>query len=367
MTPDHVFPRSLPTALALLLAVSAASAESPDASATNRFVITALAPDGTNLTFRAVIPPGLERVTLEMRSTLNSPWEKMTTLTPAKNGGELTITIPMPQSPTELFRLNGTVSPGSNLLSAELHYVVIPSLASGPMEAVFHFKGEIDGSDKILINHAGALWEHVLWDWPNGSVTVNGQQWNSREKNYVTSVAPNRFLPEKFSLDTAQLEVLKGRDVVALERGHNGLTVFLDDTVLGSDDYEFVIRFRPKAQKPKPTPSASARIRIAAQIDGSDSVRITTREAEWQHGTFSPPASVRLNDIPWDPTTSPVIRNEGTNSFLPSGVDFSTARIVSRKGRDLATMWAEESAILVRFADNPNGSDDYEIEIAFGE
>jgi hypothetical protein len=74
-----------------------------------------------------------------------------------------------------------------------------------------------------------------------------------------------------------------------------------------------------------------------------------------------------LNGISWDAAASPVLKNEGTNSFLPAGVDFSTAKIISRKGRDLATMWADDSGISVRFADNPNGADDYEIEISFGE
>ena len=36
-----------------------------------------------------------------------------------------------------------------------------------------------------------------------------------------------------------------------------------------------------------------------------------------------------------------MLQNAGANLFLPAGVDFSTARIVSRKGRDLATLWAE--------------------------
>ena len=42
------------------------------------------------------------------------------------------------------------------------------------------------------------------------------------------------------------------------------------------------------------------------------------------------------------------------------------AKIVSRKGRDLATMWADKDALWVWFADNPNGSDSYELDISFG-
>lgn len=61
-----------------------------------------------------------------------------------------------------------------------------------------------------------------------------------------------------------------------------------------------------------------------------------------------------------------MLENEGANAFLPSGIDFSTAKIVGRKGRDLATMWPDRDALWVWFADNPNGSDSYELDISFG-
>jgi hypothetical protein len=74
-----------------------------------------------------------------------------------------------------------------------------------------------------------------------------------------------------------------------------------------------------------------------------------------------------LNEVHWPVEQTNVLQNAGTNQFLPAGVDFSTARIVSRKGRDLATLWAEEGGLWVWFADSPNGSDSYELEIAFGQ
>lgn len=58
--------------------------------------------------------------------------------------------------------------------------------------------------------------------------------------------------------------------------------------------------------------------------------------------------------------------NAKTNTFLPSGVDLSTARIVNRKGRDVGTMWADADVLWIQFADNPNGADFYELELSFG-
>lgn len=80
------------------------------------------------------------------------------------------------------------------------------------------------------------------------------------------------------------------------------------------------------------------------------------------HLRYACPDRVVLNGIPWLVQQTNVLANEGR--FLPAGFDLSTARIISRKGRDLATMWAQKDAIYVIFADNPNGPDAYELEIA---
>jgi len=232
---------------------------------------------------------------------------------------------------------------------------------------VFHFKGVVDGSDRILITRAGAFWEHVNWDWPAGPVTINDAQWNPRQKNYLTTTGAVAFLPETFSLEAVRLEIIGGRDVVALERTNDALLVYLDDTQSGAAMYEFKIHFHPATLKPAPTGATpAATLKIRAQIDGSDALKITAREAAWQHRAYSCPGVVRLNDIPWDVRQTSVLLNEGTNTFLPAGVDLSTARIVNRQGRDVGTMWAEADALWIQFADNPNGSDFYELELSFG-
>jgi hypothetical protein len=280
----------------------------------------------------------------------------------------------------QFFRLNAAAGvEGAGVVSAEVNYLTVAPLGSASPslpgsnrqaaepEAVFHFKGMVDGSDRILITRDGALWEHAHWGWPEGAVTVNGTQWNPQQKNYLTTAGEAKFLPECFSLEAVDLERITGRDVVALERTNNALVVYLDDTPVGAGEYEFKIHFHPASPKPAPArASTAATLKIAAEIDGSDCLRITATEATWDHKLWGGPANVRVNDLPWPVQQTNVLQNAGTNLFLPSGVDFSTARIVSRKGRDLATLWAEEDALWVWFADSPNGSDHYELEIAFG-
>jgi hypothetical protein len=197
---------------------------------------------------------------------------------------------------------------------------------------------------------------------------MNGTEWNPRQKNYLTTAGAARFLPECFSLEAIDLERIKGRDVVALERTNSALIVYLDDTPVGAGEYEFKIHFQPA--RPKPAPARASKVailKIVAEIDGSDCLTITPTGARWEHKNWGGPASVKLNDVPWSIQQTNVLQNSGANLFLPSGVDFSTARIVSRKGRDLGTLWAEADALWVWFADNPNGSDYYELEISFGQ
>jgi hypothetical protein len=367
----------------LLLSLTPFLAAARDLPVNNQLALTSVAVRGTNLTLVAVVPAGLRQVTLEMRPTLDAPWQAAGVVEVPAGGGEVTFTMQKPGE-MQFFRLKAAASVASvesaGVVSAEVNYLTVAPLgsaAAGPPdskgeaaepEAVFHFKGMVDGSDRILITREGAFWEHAHWDWPQGAVSVNGRQWNPRQKNYLTTAGAAKFLPECFSLEAVDLERIKGRDVVALERTNDALIVYLDDTPVGAGEYEFKVHFHPARPKPAAArASTAATLKIAAEIDGSDCVRITATEARWEHKNWGWPAKVTLNGVPWSLEQTRVLQNAGTNVFLPSGVDFSTARIISRKGRDLATMWAEEDGLWVWFADNPNGSDYYELEIAFGQ
>jgi hypothetical protein len=342
--------------------------------------IASIAAQGTNLVLMAIVPAEFGQVTLEMRPTLNTAWQAAGTLDVATGGGQLTFAIQKPGD-MQFFRLRATSNTASaGVVSPELNYVTIASLGpdtggsargwgnSSEPEAVFHFRGMVDGSDRILITRDGAFWEHAHWGWPEGTVNVNRTQWDPRQKNYLTTTGTAKFVPEAFSLEAVDLERIKGRDVVALERTNNALIVYLDDTPAGADEYEFKIHFHTARPKPySARASTPANLKIAAEIDGSDCLRITAGEASWEHKHWSGPANLKLNGVAWPVEQINVLQNTGTNRYLPQGVDLSTARIVSYKGRDLATLWAGKQELSVWFADNPNGSDHYELEISFGQ
>ena len=346
---------------------------SPDAMAINSISL-----DGTNLVLNASVPAGLGTIGLEMRTALDAPWLDQPLLSAKQSSGpDWILVTPKPDVPMAFFRLkaapatidpSAASAPGAIVHSGEMQYAIIkPLAADNDEEAVFHFKGQVDGSDQILITHDGALWSHRHWQWPTPAVTVNGIEWNSREKNFLTTTGPQKFLHDAFSLESVRLEVIRGRDVVALERVSNGLMVSINDLQPGAAPYEFKIHFhraQPRAARSAGTP---ARLKIAGQIDGSDHVIITAEGAAWKHKTWRFPENISLNGVPWPDNKEHFFANSGDQQFLPAGVDFSTARVVNRKGRDLAAMWADPEAVHVWFADNPNGSDYYELEIAFGE
>ncbi len=132
-------------------------------------VITSLSVVGNYLIFNATIPAAAVQTILEMRPTLNTAWQESALLDVPAGGGSVEFTIPKPALETAFFRLRTTTSATTEAqLSAELQYVTMPSLgrtdpdALPGTDAVFHFKGIVDGSDRILgativARHAGEM------------------------------------------------------------------------------------------------------------------------------------------------------------------------------------------------------------------
>lgn len=272
-------------------------------------VINSISVAGTNLDFVATFPPAVASGLLEMRPTLTDEWQSVAALNVPAAGGTVEFIIPMPALPSAFFRLNVSMQTATNALisnriSEELQFVAVPPLgpdSTNTNEAVFHFKGMIDGSDRIVIRRQGALWEHMHWDWPRGAVTVNGAQWNPSEKNFMTTTGTVPFLPEKYDLLSPRLELLAGRDVVALERTNDALIVYLDDTPPGAGLYEFKIHFPLATAKARPARfSPRNTLKVSVVIDGSGLLKITPTEAAWKQGAWGLPEAVKLNDISWN-------------------------------------------------------------------
>jgi hypothetical protein len=104
---------------------------------------------------------------------------------------------------------------------------------------------------------------------------------------------------------------------------------------------------------------------IAAAIDGSDELRVSRDGARWMHRHWDPPQEVKLGSVVWNVREQPFLPNQGPTRFLPDTVDLGTARVIRRQGRDVVSLEVRDAAIVVSFADTPEGSAPYELTIRF--
>ena len=147
-----------------------------------------------------------------------------------------------------------------------------------------------------------------------------------------------------------------------MSRSHQVLIHF-DDTPNGADNYQVQVGFTPK---PAPIISPAATLHIVATIDGSDVLQISNSGATWIHKYWNNPSNVSLNGIAWDTVDDPTLPNSGATAFLPADVDLSTVVFTKSAGRDTATYEVFPNYIDVFFADNPVGSDVYDVTLNFG-
>lgn len=126
---------------------------------------------------------------------------------------------------------------------------------------------------------------------------------------------------------------------------------------------------RPSTSHPSATeaattaPAERVTIHIEATIDGSDIVTITAKGAHWEHKSWTPATDVRINNVEWDTQDRADLPSDGVLKFL-SAVDFSTAKVVSRSGRDIVAMERTDDGITIYFADAPEGSGHYTIKVS---
>ena len=106
---------------------------------------------------------------------------------------------------------------------------------------------------------------------------------------------------------------------------------------------------------------------VSANIDGSDRLIITRDEARWEHLSWNIPTKVKVNGIKWSLHQSFVLKNAGETKFLPQEVDFSTARVAARSGRDVVAMETQPDRIIIYFADCPLYDAPYSIDVVFNE
>lgn len=105
-------------------------------------------------------------------------------------------------------------------------------------------------------------------------------------------------------------------------------------------------------------------IEITAKIDGDDRVTLDSSGAQWKHTAFSWPTQVTINGSPWDPKSKPERSSTDPALRVLQTIDFSTAHIIEKAGRDQVTLEKVGDGIEIKFSDPSGGTGQYAVKIA---
>ena len=108
-------------------------------------------------------------------------------------------------------------------------------------------------------------------------------------------------------------------------------------------------------------------LRIRAVIDGVDEFRVFKSHIEWNHRSFSPPASVYFNNVHW-PDISRHLHNEGPTTYLKieSITPKATMKVIKGRGR-VEFLTTAPGPWYVSIDDSQVGGDAYVLEISWEE
>lgn len=137
-------------------------------------------------------------------------------------------------------------------------------------------------------------------------------------------------------------------------------------TVFGAPEKDRAAQTSGKRAASAPAPSAGVVLHFKGVIDGSECIEITSTHAYWRHLNWKwPGEAVSLNGVEWTPKTRPALPNGGKTRFLPSEVEFPSARLEKIRGRDSVVLQRRPDCVRVYINDTPNGASLYEFKMAF--
>jgi hypothetical protein len=105
---------------------------------------------------------------------------------------------------------------------------------------ILDVSAEIDGSDVLTITPEGARWRHKIWGWPS-DVMFNDVAWDVKANPLLTNTGLANA-----DLATATVVARRGRDLVAMEKTDNGITIYFSDFMDSDAPYDIKIAFAPK-------------------------------------------------------------------------------------------------------------------------
>ena len=103
--------------------------------------------------------------------------------------------------------------------------------------------GKIDGGDRLIIRHNGAIWES-----PNqkpSDVYINRFPWDVRGDKVLLNRGASRFLPAGVHFARARMQKVQGRDDVRITITADEIVIRFDDDYSGAGIYQVLITFGP--------------------------------------------------------------------------------------------------------------------------
>jgi hypothetical protein len=102
---------------------------------------------------------------------------------------------------------------------------------------------------------------------------------------------------------------------------------------------------------------------VSGSIDGSGVMPVNPDSVSWDNLYFQTPTALNVNGTAWDPATNPSMDISGP--LVPSDPQDYFVSTDQISGRGIANAQIVNDQVMVFYADTPNGSDNYQIQVSF--
>lgn len=162
--------------------------------------------------------------------------------------------------------------------------------------ATLIFSAPIDGGDNVIINSAGATWNHTTFTEPT-TAQIGGVTWNPVTTPFLPNSGSTQFLPAGVSFQNVTLQQTSGRDIAALDTFGDHIAVYFRDNPNGADNYSVTLTFSGIGYRaPAPGDANSD-----GNVDFNDLLTIgshyNTTGQTWMQGDFDLDGQVNFNDL----------------------------------------------------------------------
>ncbi len=124
----------------------------------------------------------------------------------------------------------------------EFQVVLTERPATPPPTVELRLQGMFDGSDRIVIDNAGATLQHLHWA-PPTQLSLNGVAWDASLHPQLPNSGATEFLSTPVLFGSAQFTKNAGRDLASYEIFDDRIELIFADAPAGDGLYDVTLRF----------------------------------------------------------------------------------------------------------------------------